>query len=142
MKLSPEVTQSWIRLVRAYRSASSQVETALKQHGHPPLAWYDVLWELENAEVGLRLYELENALLLPQHNVSRLVDRLAAGGLLKKTTAPEDARGRILKITPKGAALRQAMWPVYAEALNSTLKRGLSRSQLTDLAGLLSKITS
>lgn len=140
MKLSAEITQSWVRLVRAYRSASTQVEHALKEKGHPPLAWYDVLWELESAEGGLRLYELEDALLLPQHNVSRLVDRLAAKGLLTKTTADDDGRGRVLQITTKGAALRQAMWPVYADALKQSLSTRLSKSDLNRLAELLGKI--
>ena len=80
-KTSQQIVQAWARLLKAERLALARVETALKQAGLPPLAWYDVLLELERAgEAGLRPFELERALLLAQYNLSRLLDRIERGG--------------------------------------------------------------
>ena len=45
---------AWTRLVRAQAAALGSVEGALKGAGLPPLAWYDVLLEVERMPGGLR----------------------------------------------------------------------------------------
>ena len=48
-----------------------------QRRGHPPLAWYDALLEIEKAGPdGLRPFELRKLLLLPQYGTSRLLDRM------------------------------------------------------------------
>ena len=37
----------WAQLLRAHGAALSTVESALKEAGLPPLAWYEVLLELK-----------------------------------------------------------------------------------------------
>ena len=50
----------WTGLARAQSRIQTEIETALKTAGLPPLAWYDVLLELErHDEHGLRPMELE-----------------------------------------------------------------------------------
>ena len=39
----------WAALARAHNRALNHIEHALKEAGLPPLEWYDVLWELEQA---------------------------------------------------------------------------------------------
>ncbi|MFY8105578.1 MAG: hypothetical protein ACOVKO_01590, partial [Elstera sp.] len=71
--------RAWTRLMRAQSVALSAIEADLKRQGFPPLGWYDLLLEVRRAEPdGLRPYEIEARLLLAQHNVSRLIDRVAA----------------------------------------------------------------
>ena len=70
---------AWARLLKASAKMLDAVERDLKQAGLPPLAWYDALLELHRARPdGLRPGDLEKEVLLPQYNVSRLVDRLEA----------------------------------------------------------------
>ena len=126
--------------MRAYRSVSSAIESALKSAGYPPLSWYDVLWELEGRPNGLRLFELEQSLLLPQYNLSRLVDRLVKQRLVKKSTDPEDARGRVLQITPRGVKLRADMWPTYAGILERSLGEQFRPDELKRLATMLRSV--
>lgn len=112
------VVKSWARLVRAANQALSAIEADLKRGGHPPLAWYDVLLELRRAgEEGLRPFELERELLLAQHNVSRLTDRMEAKGLVQRRPADNDGRGQRVIITDRGQGTLASMWPDYAAAI-------------------------
>jgi DNA-binding MarR family transcriptional regulator len=110
---SKQVVLAWARLLKAERLSLARVEAALKQAGLPPLAWYDVLLELERAsETGLRPYELERALLLAQYNLSRLLDRIEREGLIERAPSPQDGRGHVLHLSARGRSMRNAMWPV------------------------------
>lgn len=112
------VVKSWARLIRAANEALAAVEADLKRVGHPPLAWYDVLLELRRAgRNGLRPFELERELLLAQHNVSRLIERLENKGLVHRRPADDDGRGQRVSITDTGLATLATMWPDYAAAI-------------------------
>jgi DNA-binding MarR family transcriptional regulator len=79
-----------------------------------PLAWYDVLLELRrNDRIGLRPIEIEQRLLIAQHNVSRLIDRLETEGFVRRESCPAAGRGQIVRIKPAGRSLLKRMCPVY-----------------------------
>ncbi len=136
-----DVIRVWTRLMRAQQTALAEIETALKQADLPPLAWYDVLLELDRAAPdGLRPFALERALLLPQYGLSRLLDRIEAAGYLERRPCPEDGRGQIVVISKSGKALRRRMWPVYARALNAAIGDRLAAAEAKALAALLDKL--
>jgi len=138
---SDAIISAWIGLHRAQRVALAVVERRLKQAGLPPLAWYDVLWELERAgKVGLRPFALENALLLEQHNLSRLLDRLEARGLVERRRCESDGRGQLVVATPAGQALRREIWPVYRVAIQEAVGAQLSDADAGRLAELLAPL--
>ena len=133
--------QVWIRLMRAQRLALSAVERALKAEDMPPLAWYDVLLEVERAGDGIRPFELERAMLLEQYNLSRLIDRIEQAGYVERRVCAEDGRGQLLVITDAGLAVRRRMWPVYARAIEAAIGQKLDEEQAAALDGLLRRIT-
>jgi DNA-binding MarR family transcriptional regulator len=47
--------------------------------------------------------------------VSRASASMVARGMLKQTQDPEDGRGRLLRLTRKGASVRQGLVPVACE---------------------------
>jgi DNA-binding MarR family transcriptional regulator len=115
---SEAVVSAWVRLIRAERAAMKAVEADLKAAGMPPFAWYDVLLELNRAERGaLRPYEIEARLLVAQHNVSRLIDRLETVGYVARRPCDADGRGQDVAITPAGRGLLKRMWLVYRAAI-------------------------
>jgi DNA-binding MarR family transcriptional regulator len=140
-KLSDTVTRAWVNLVRARHAVVSAVEADAKTAGMLPLEWYDVLWDLERHEGGVRPFELEQRLLFQQYNLSRLIDRMVAAGLVKKTTCPEDKRGHLLTLTEAGRKQRKATWPVYAKSVNKHLAEKLSDAETEKLGVLLRKLT-
>jgi DNA-binding MarR family transcriptional regulator len=138
---SDAVIRAWTRLVRAQQTVLAAVEAELKAAGFPPLAWYDVLLELARADPGLRPFALEQALLLAQYNLSRLLDRLEKTGYVARRTCAEDGRGQIVAITPSGRALVKRMWPTYRGAIARHLGAKLSEDDAARLASLLGKLT-
>ncbi len=138
-----KTVSAWIALVKAHQVAMDTVESALKEANFPPLAWYDVLLELEKAgPSGLRLIELERKLLLAQYGVSRLASKLEDKGLVTRRQCPQDKRSQIIEINNKGKNLRQEMWPVYSSAIQRSLGARLTDQQTEMLGEILVKITS
>jgi len=133
--------RAWTRLARAHRAALATVEGRLKEAGLPPLAWYDVLLELERAGAGgIRPFELQKAMLLAQYNLSRLIDRLEAEGYVARGPSAEDGRGQTLMITAQGRAVRRRIWPVYAAAIEEAVGARLSSREAATLGDLLEKL--
>ncbi|RCS25203.1 MarR family transcriptional regulator [Phyllobacterium salinisoli] len=139
---SPAITRAWVRLMRTQRLLLGAIEQDLKASGLPPLGWYDVLLELSRAgDSRLRPYEIEQRILLAQHNLSRLLDRMDKAGLVKREVFAEDGRGRWVIITHTGRAMQTRMWNIYAAALQRHLGDKLDDAkadQLTELLALLS----
>ena len=72
--------------------------------------------------------------------VSRAAASLVARGLLKQAHDPDDGRGRLLRLTRKGLAVRQGLVPV-AHELEEQLSEGLSRTEWGSLLKALDKLT-
>ncbi|MDG4880007.1 MarR family winged helix-turn-helix transcriptional regulator [Mesorhizobium sp. WSM4884] len=138
---TPEAVKAWGRLMRVSRQLVEKAEDALKAEELPPLAWYDVLHELAEAgEGGLRPFELIDRVLLAQYNVSRLLTRLEADGLVEKLPVSDDGRGQTVRITPAGRETRRRIWAVYGKAISELMGDKLSVSELGVLASLLGRL--
>jgi DNA-binding MarR family transcriptional regulator len=132
---------AWARLLKASAKMLDAAERDLKQAGLPPLSWYDALLELHRARPdGLRPGDLEEEMLLPQYNVSRLVDRLEAAGYAVRQPHPCDGRGQVLQITEQGTALTRRMWKVYRCTIARNFAGRLPQGGAGQLAGLLQKL--
>jgi DNA-binding MarR family transcriptional regulator len=139
--LSKEAVQAWARLIRVEQALLQRVEQDLKTAELPPLEWYDVLLELGRTEDGrLRHRELHPRLLLAKYNLSRLIDRMEAEGLVRREPCADDARGADIAITAKGRTLRRRMWPVYEAAIDRHFASKLSERDVEVLGRLLQRL--
>ena len=132
--------RSWSHLLGAHALAVRAIEERLTAAGQPPLSWYDVLLELARAGGRLRVGELGERLVVEPHNITRLLDRLEAAGLLKRQRAPKDRRGVFAVLTEKGAALRKQMWLHYRSAILEVLGSAVSKHEAETLTTTLKKI--
>ena len=140
--LSDIKTSAWIQLARAYHEVFSSIEHALKTAGFPALSWYDVLLELDRAGTdGLRAFELQEKLLLPQYGISRLIGRIERAGYLKRIHCEDDGRSQHLTITTQGKVLRKKMWGVYGKVLKEKVGEKLTDKQATDLTKILKNLS-
>ncbi|RUU88629.1 MarR family transcriptional regulator [Mesorhizobium sp. M7A.F.Ca.MR.176.00.0.0] len=138
---SPEAIKAWARLMRVSRQLMESAEEALKAAGLPPLAWYDVLHELAEAgEGGLRPFQLIERTLFAQYNISRLLARLEADGLVEKLTVADDGRGQTIRITANGRETRRQMWAVYGRSITELVGAKLSADELTRVSALLGRL--
>jgi DNA-binding MarR family transcriptional regulator len=140
-KPTETVVRVWVRLMKAQQGALAAIDRDLKAATLPPLAWYDVLWELERAgDNGLRPFELQRAMLLEQYNLSRLIDRIDQAGYVERRACADDGRGQLIAITDRGKAIRRKMWPIYARAIQSAVGEHLSAAQADALDALLGRL--
>ena len=138
---SPEAITAWARLMRVSRQLVESAEDALKEGGLPPLAWYDVLHELAEAgEGGLRPFQLIERTLFAQYNVSRLLARLEADGVVEKLPVADDGRGQTIRITARGRKMRRQMWAVYGRSITELVGAKLSADELNIVSTLLGRL--
>src|ERR1700730_2294233 len=85
---------AWPAFLKAHAVLVERVEERLKASRLPDLAWYDVLWALECAPQNrLRMHELAAHTVITRSNLTRLVDRLEAAGLVVRDRDCTDPRG-------------------------------------------------
>ncbi|TPK47678.1 MarR family transcriptional regulator [Mesorhizobium sp. B2-5-4] len=140
-KPSPDAIKAWARLMRVSRQLMERAEDALKEGGLPPLAWYDVLHELaEVGEGGLRPFQLIERTLFAQYNISRLLARLEADGLVEKLPVADDGRGQTIRVTAKGRETRRRMWAVYGRSIEELVGAKLSSVELNTFSAMLGRL--
>jgi DNA-binding MarR family transcriptional regulator len=133
--------RAWARFVTAQAMLLERIEAALAQADLPPLAWYDVLWILENADHGrLRMADLARKAVVSRSNVTRLIDRMEKAGLVARSDCPADGRGTVCELTARGRALRAKMWPVYRKQIDALFGRHLDARDAEALAGTFERI--
>ncbi len=130
---------AWTRLLRAADVAGQHCAATLRTVGLPPPEWYDVLLALERSGAQ-RPRDLQTRLGTEQYALSRLIERMAKAGLVTRTPCPDDARGHTLALTIQGLAMRAAMWPIYAEAIETALGARVAEEDRAALARLLAPL--
>ena len=120
---------AWGALLRVHAALVPMLDRELQAAHRLPLAWYDVLLELNSApDRRLRMSELGERVTLSRTRVSRLVDELTAAGLV-------DTRGKPRRSTvglrsadraAAGRCFRQAA-PTYLGGIREHFGAALTR---------------
>jgi DNA-binding MarR family transcriptional regulator len=131
---------AWGALLGTHALATRRIEAALKAAGMPPLAWYDVLLELERAGGRLRIGALAERIVIEPYNMTRLLDRLEQSGCLTRERSTSDRRSAFAVLTKAGEKLRGEMWPTYRRAILDVMQP-LTESEAATLSRTLRKMT-
>ena len=117
------------------------LDRRLQQATGLPLAWYDVLLELNAApDRRLRMGELAELVVLSRSRVSRLVDELAHAGLVERIDNPDDRRSAYARLTSAGRARLRTAAPVYLEGINDSFTRHLDVAEIEVISAALWRI--
>lgn len=136
-----ERLSAWLALQRAATVLAEGLGEELEREAGLPLTWYDVLARLEAAPEGrLPMHELAEAVLFSKSGLTRLVDRMAEAGLVRRIACPTDRRVTYAEITPRGRRRLAVAIPVLLASLERRLWRHLSREELDGLRGTLLKV--
>ena len=102
---------------------------------------FDVLAALRRAGAPYRLTptELAGTTMVTSGAVTKRVDRLERQGLVERTVSEDDARGRVIALTPEGMRVQERLHPQHL-ANEDQLLGALDESERERLAGLLSKL--
>lgn len=132
---------AWRALLLAHSGTLRAIEADVRDAGDVPLTWYDVLLELNSApDQRMRMRDLSDRVVLSRTRISRLVDAMAAAGLVTKQPDDADARVTWATLTADGRAALRNTAPAYLEAIEQHFTRHLSDAQLKQVTNALSRV--
>jgi DNA-binding MarR family transcriptional regulator len=139
--MSATDTAAWSALLRVHAAVVPVLDRELQAACGLPLTWYDVLLEL-NAAPGRRLSmgELGQAAVVSRSRVSRVVDQLAADGLVVREANPDDRRSAYATITDAGRRRLRAAAPVYLDGIARHFTSRMSLAEARTVANALEKV--
>jgi DNA-binding MarR family transcriptional regulator len=103
---------------------------------------YDVLYTLSKCPNPIRLGELNRHVLLSQPALSRMVDRLAERGLIRRAADPVDGRGVRLSLTEQGLSVQRRIGRRHGRSVAEAMLAGLTPAELRQLAELCAKLAA
>jgi DNA-binding MarR family transcriptional regulator len=130
---------AWEALLSAHATLIKQL-AAEDVWGELSMREYDVLYTLSKCREPVRISELNRHVLLSQPALSRLVDRLADRGLLRRHADPADGRGVRLSLTDAGRALQRQIGRPHARSVARAMTAGLTRGELRQLETICQKL--
>jgi len=114
----PVSLQAWRALLTAHLRLTGRVGRELEAACGISLPWYDVLFQLSVAPDGrLRMSELAEAVLLSPSGLTRLVDRIEAGGLVARSAVAGDRRSVHIQLTGQGRRVVERARRVVRESV-------------------------
>ncbi|WP_406856634.1 MULTISPECIES: MarR family winged helix-turn-helix transcriptional regulator [unclassified Alsobacter] len=131
---SGDVLRTWFRFLRLHHRITSRAAQEFKRIGLS-LPQFDVLSTLSERE-GVSQQEIAERLYVTKGNVSGLIDRLTAQGLVERRALPADRRSYALHLTPQGRALTEQGLSLQRQLIGATLGR-LAAADLATLDRIL-----
>ena len=110
----------WLRLLSCTIAIEKELQRRLGERG-TTLPRFDVLAALDRAPDGLTMSALSRALLVSNGNVTALVRKLAAEGLVAIQTDQRDRRSFIVRLTARGATEFKALADDHSRWIDALL---------------------
>lgn len=92
----------WLRILGVSRLIETELRERLRNRFETTLPRFDVLSVLYRSVEGMKMSELSNALRVSNGNITGIVDRLAADGLVVRVPVEGDRRAMLVRLTAKG----------------------------------------
>lgn len=118
---SKERLRLWLRLLRASRGIEAELRERLRITYGVTLPQFDVLAALARRADGVTMTELSRYLMVSNGNVTGIVARLVADGLVARKAVPDDRRATAVQLTDRGHAAFATMAEVHEVWINELL---------------------
>lgn len=92
----------WLRVLKSTRRVEAELRERFRTEFDTTLPRFDVMAALDRFEAGLKMSALSDVLRVSNGNVTGIVDRLAADGLVVRVPVPGDRRASLVRLTRKG----------------------------------------
>lgn len=140
-RITPEQLEVWRLFLRIQRRLSRRLEEDLQSKHELPLAWYDVLVRLVEADDHrLRMAELADQVMLSPSGLTRLVDRLVKEGLVQREHAEQDGRGFYAVLTEAGYERLRDASGTHLRGIKDYVISSYTPEELATVAALLSRL--
>jgi DNA-binding MarR family transcriptional regulator len=131
----------WLRILKVSRIIERELRERLRVEFDTTLPRFDVMAALYRAEKGLNMSELSGVLRVSNGNVTGIVDRLVADGLIMRVPVEGDRRAMIVRLTKKGRTHFSELAKVH-EGWVSELLRSVDANEAEKLSAQLANIGS
>jgi DNA-binding MarR family transcriptional regulator len=136
---SPDGTQAWLAVVRAYNLCDAVLTTRLAEFGLR-VGDHEVLANLAR-EPGITQQELAARCFVTKSGVSMLLAQMESRALVVREADAGDARVKRLFLTATGLALAQCTLGIQAEIVGA-MAEGLSDRELDALTALMQRVST
>jgi DNA-binding MarR family transcriptional regulator len=92
----------WLRMLSTTKLISQEIRRRLRAEFGATLPQFDLLAQLYREPEGLRLGEISKRTMVTNGNITGLVERLEADGLLVRETPGDDRRVTVARLTEAG----------------------------------------
>lgn len=132
---------AWRSFLRAHSVVTRELARELEAMTSLPLSWYDVLLQLAEApDRRLRMAQLADRVLISRSGLTRLVDRIAVAGLVRREPAPADARGTYTVLTLDGVRRLREAAPVHLAGVQRHWLAHFDDDELQVLGRMLARV--
>ena len=131
------------RLIGAHSALTTELSAQLVADHGLTLNEYEVLMLLARAPDGvMRRIDLAHEVRLSPSGVTRMLDRLEAGGLVGKRACVKDARVTYAELTDAGLAKLEECAPGHVAAAERLLGERFDDHELSSLVELLGRLSA
>jgi DNA-binding MarR family transcriptional regulator len=95
-------------MMAVHKLITNEAPRWLRASFNMSLSRFDLMAQLDATEVGLRMGEISNRLMVTTGNITGLTDELEADGLVERAADPHSRRASLVRLTPKGRKLFRA----------------------------------
>ncbi|HEV7876347.1 MAG TPA: MarR family transcriptional regulator [Nocardioides sp.] len=114
--------RTWRAFLMGTTLLMDRLDDDLRRAFNISLVEYEILVRLSESEGNrLRMAQLADALAHSRSRVTHTVARMEASGLVQRSTSPEDGRGILATMTPKGHELLVRVAPVHVTGVRDNL---------------------
>jgi DNA-binding MarR family transcriptional regulator len=128
----------WLRLFTCKMLIEGEVRRRLRDTFDVTLPRFDLMAQLDRAPSGMTLGELSQRMMVSNGNVTGLVDRLVAQGLIDRRPSPTDRRAQLVSLTAEGRRFFRSLARANADWIGEIFA-GLSHDEIEELMRLLGK---
>jgi len=132
-----EALRAYVKLLRAGKAVLARIEPRLAAAHLTPTQLGVLEAILHKGPLTQR--ELGRKVLTSAGNMTDVVDKLEARGLVLRTRSVHDRRIAVVALTPRGDSLIQGLFPDHARDIAAAMS-GLSNAELQLLGDLLRKL--
>jgi DNA-binding MarR family transcriptional regulator len=128
----------WLRLFTCITLIEGEIRSRLRRAFDMTLPRFDVMAQLDKTPNGMTLGELSQRMMVSNGNLTGLVERLVAQGLLERRASPNDRRAQLVSLTGEGRRAFRAMARSHENWI-AEIFADLSPSDIETLMRLLAK---
>lgn len=128
----------WLRLLTCTNLIETEIRRRLREEFKVTLPRFDLMAQLDKNPGGMTLGELSSRMMVSNGNVTGLVERLLAQGLLDRRPSPNDRRAQLVSLSSDGRRAFRAMARTHENWIAEIFAE-LGPGEIDDMMRLLAK---